>query len=113
MNRVFAALASSAVALSLNIGSELRAASAEDEIAEAQRYASKGAFEDSVAHWKKAETLFEQAKNSSGQVDAQIRLAAAYHALGQTNLASETLSGSGQRRHDPYSRTRSLVDDAR
>jgi CHAT domain-containing protein len=89
--RAFAALAWSAVALSFTIVSELRASSADDEIAEAQRLASKGAFEDSVAHWKKAETLFEQAKNSSGQVEARIHLAAAYHALGQTTLATETL----------------------
>src|SRR5882724_12528799 len=91
MNRAFAALASSAVALSLNIGSELRASSADDELAEAQRLASKGAFEDSVVHWKKAATSFEQAKNSSGQVEARIHLAAAYQALGQTTLATETL----------------------
>jgi CHAT domain-containing protein len=87
--RAFAAL-SSAVALSVTF-SQLRASSADDESAEAQRCASKGAFEDSVPHWKKAETLFEQAKNSSGQVDAQIHLAAAYYALGQINLAAETL----------------------
>jgi len=104
MNRAFAALASSAVALSLNIGSELRASSADDEFAEAQRLASKGAFEDSVAHWKKAEVLFEQAKNSSGQVEARIHLAAAYQALGQTTLATETLVraqelASGDQKH--------------
>jgi CHAT domain-containing protein len=88
--RAFAALISSAVALNFTF-SQLRASSADDESAEAQRFASKGAFEDSVAHWKKAETLFEQAKNSSGQVEAEIHLAAAYHALGQTNLAAEML----------------------
>lgn len=102
--RAFAAVASSAVALSFTIVSELRASSADDEIAEAQRLTSKGAFEDSVAHWKKAATSFEQAKNSSGQVEAQIQLAAAYYALGQTNLATETLIraqelASGDQRH--------------
>jgi CHAT domain-containing protein len=91
MNHAFAALASSAVALTFTFNGELRASSADDEIAEAQRFAAKGAFEDSVAHWKKAESLFEQGKNSSGQVEAQIHLAAAYHALGQTNLAAATL----------------------
>src|ERR1700736_4190269 len=72
--RAFAALISSAVALNFTF-SQVLASSADDEITEAQRCASKGAFEDSVAHWKKADTLFEQAKNSSGQVDAEKHLA--------------------------------------
>src|SRR2546421_7717014 len=61
------------------------------EFGEADRLASYGAFDESVAHWKKAEKLFEEAKNSAGQVEAEIHLAAAYHALGQTNLAIEIL----------------------
>ena len=89
--RVLAVLASSAVGLTFALTGQLRAASADEEMAEAQRFVSKGAFEDSVAHWKKAEGLFGQAKNSSGQVEAQVHLAAAYQALGQTNLAAATL----------------------
>lgn len=94
--RTCAALISSAVALTFSYTGELRASSADDEIAQAERCVSKGAFEDSVPHWKKAETLFEQAKNSSGQIEAEIHLAAAYHALGQTNLAAETLMRAQQ-----------------
>ncbi len=51
--RAFVALASSAVALTFGIASELRASSADDELATAQRLASKGAFEDSVVHLKR------------------------------------------------------------
>ena len=43
------------------------------------------------SHWKKAETLFEQAKDSSRQVETAIHLASAYYALGQSRLASSTL----------------------
>jgi CHAT domain-containing protein len=74
------------------IRGELRAASsAEEEFSRATRLAAAGAFEDSVAHWKKAEALFEEAKNFPGQVETEIQLAAAYHALGQIRLATETL----------------------
>jgi CHAT domain-containing protein len=68
-----------------------RATPADDELAEGQRLAARGAFEDSVKHWKQADTLFEQEKNSSGQSEAEIQLAAAYTALGRVNLAIETL----------------------
>jgi len=53
MNRAFAALGSRAVALTPNVTGELQASSAEDELATAQRLASKGAFEDSVVHLKR------------------------------------------------------------
>jgi len=89
--RVLALLASSAVGLTFAVSGQLRAALADDEMAEAQRFVSRGAFEDSVAHWKKAEGLFGQAKNSSGQIEADVHLVAAYQALGQTNLAAATL----------------------
>src|SRR5207302_9454793 len=71
---------------------ELQAASADDELREAERLASKGAFEESISHCKTAAVLLEQAKNPSAQAEALIRLAAAYHALGQTRLALETLT---------------------
>jgi CHAT domain-containing protein len=69
----------------------LQAGPAEQEFASAEHLSGAGAFEESVAHWKKADALFEKAKNSSGQVETEIRLAAAYYALGQTRLATETL----------------------
>ena len=37
-------------------GAQSRASPAEDEFAQAAQLTSNGAFEDSVAHWKKAET---------------------------------------------------------
>ena len=67
------------------------ASPAEDEFAQAAHLTSIGAFEDSVAHWKKAEQLFEQAKDPSRQADTAIRLASAYYTLGQTRLALVTL----------------------
>src|SRR5262249_53766956 len=69
----------------------LQAATADEEFALAEHLAATGAFAESVAHWKKADALFEKAQNSSGQIETEIHLAAAYHALGQTRLATETL----------------------
>jgi len=69
----------------------LNAATAEDEFAWAERLTATGVFSESVAHWKKADALFEKAKNFSGQIETEIHLAAVYHALGQTRLATETL----------------------
>jgi CHAT domain-containing protein len=69
----------------------IRATPGQSEFAEADRLASRGAFEESVQHWKNADSLFEQERNSSGQCEAKIRLAAAYNALGRTNLAVERL----------------------
>jgi CHAT domain-containing protein len=63
------------------------ASTAEEEFAEAAQLISNGAIEDSVAHWKKAELLFEGEKNSSRQIETEIRLASAYYALGQIRLA--------------------------
>src|SRR5438105_12364900 len=65
---------------------------AEEEFALAARFSATGAFEESIPRWKRAGALFEQAGNSSKQVETEIHLAAAYHALGQTNLAAETLT---------------------
>jgi CHAT domain-containing protein len=75
----------------LMIRGEVRAAPADEEFSKATHLTAAGAFEDSVAHWKKAEALFEQAKNFPVQVETEIHLAAAYHALGQSRLATETL----------------------
>ena len=65
--------------------------SAEEEFASAAHLTAMGGFEESILHWKRADSLFEHAKNFSKQVDTEIHLAAAYHALGQTNLAIEIL----------------------
>jgi len=46
--RAFAALVWTAVALNFTFGVGLRATPADDEIREAQRLASKGAFEDQI-----------------------------------------------------------------
>jgi CHAT domain-containing protein len=74
------------------LSAKLQAAPADQEFALAERLTANGAFAESVAHWKKADALFEKAKDSSHQIEAKIRLAAVYYALGQTRLASETLA---------------------
>ena len=83
---LLAALIFFAVALSV------QASPADDEFASAEHLTSTGNFAESVAHWKKADKLFDQAKNFTAQVDTEIHLAAAYHALGQTRLAVDTLT---------------------
>jgi CHAT domain-containing protein len=80
------------ICLILALSRTLQAAPADEEFASAEHLAATGAFEDSVAHWKKADTLFEKAKDPSRQVDTEIHLAAAYYSLGQTRLALETLA---------------------
>jgi tetratricopeptide (TPR) repeat protein len=74
------------------LSAKLQAAPADQEFALAERLTANGAFAESVAHWKKADAFFEKAKDSSYQIEAEIRLAAVYYALGQTRLASETLA---------------------
>jgi len=71
---------------------KLRASPAEEEFDSAARLTASGAFAESIAHWKKADALFGKAKDFSGQVESEIHLASAYHALGQTRLAADTLS---------------------
>ena len=78
------------------LSGKVQASPAEDEFASAEHIAATGNFAESVAHWKKADKLFEKAKNSSSQVDTEIHLAAAYHALGQTRLAVDTLTHSAR-----------------
>jgi CHAT domain-containing protein len=78
--------------LLFTLSGRLQAATAEDEVASAERLTATGAFAESVAHWKKADELFEKAKNISGQIETEIHLAAAYHSLGQSRLAIETLA---------------------
>ena len=80
------------VLLIVALGSTAQATSADEEFTTAERLSATGNFAESVAHWKKADELFEKAKNISGQVETEIRLAAAYHALGQTRLAVDTLT---------------------
>src|ERR1043166_2224654 len=70
----------------------LQAATADEEFALAERLTKNGTFPDSVAHWKAADARVEKATNSAGQIETEIHLAAAYHALGQTRLATETLA---------------------
>jgi CHAT domain-containing protein len=92
MKPLVLAARSSAFFFIITIGARLWASPADEEFAEASRLATSGAFEDSVAHWRKAEASFEKAKNWSGECEAEIHLAAAYNALGQTRLASEVLT---------------------
>src|SRR5438552_1995746 len=73
------------------IAAQGKALSAEDEFAKAKQLIATGAFEESVAHWKDAATQFDQAGDWNGKCEAEIQLAAAYNALGQTNLAIERL----------------------
>src|SRR5262249_40810395 len=69
-----------------------QAAPSDQEFALAERLTTTGAFAESVPHWKKADALFEKAKNSSRQIETEISLAAAYYAIGQTQRATETLA---------------------
>jgi uncharacterized protein HemY len=87
---------SALILLVFAVSGKLEAAPADEEFASAERLATTGAFAESVAHWKKADALFEKAKDSSGQVETEIHLAAAYHALGETRLATETLTHAEQ-----------------
>lgn len=90
--RVLAIAALGAFFFACMIGGELQASLADEQSAEAAHLAAMGALEDSVPHWKKAEIFFAQSKNSSGQIETEIHLAAVYYALGQTRLAAETLT---------------------
>ena len=62
LDRVLA-IAVAQFVLAMAICGELQAATADEEFSEATRLTAAGAFADSVAHWKKAEALFEEAKN--------------------------------------------------
>src|SRR6266446_394511 len=73
------------------VAAQGKAFSAEDEFARAERLIASGAFEESIAHWKDAATQFQQVGNWNGRCEAEIQLAAAYNALGRTNLAIERL----------------------
>ncbi len=86
------ALLAAVLFLLLVLSDKLPAATADEEFASAERLTTTGAFAESVVHWKKADALFENAKNSSGQIETEIHLAAAYYALGQTRLATEILA---------------------
>lgn len=72
--------------------SEGSRASAETEMVDGGLAFHSGAFEDAVAHWERAVALYQQAKDSAGQIDAAIHLAAARQSLGQTPLAIEELT---------------------
>ena len=82
LDHVFA-IAVAQFVLAMTICGELEAATAGEEFSEATRLAATGAFADSVTHWKKAEALFEEAKNFPGQVETKIHLAAAYPLRGR------------------------------
>ena len=90
--RAFVAFASTAIALSSITLSTLAAPLGDAELREAQRLQAKGAFEESAVQARHAIVLFEKEKNVPGQIDAQICLAAVYHGLGQTRLATEILT---------------------
>lgn len=72
----------------------VNASVAQSELAQGAEAFEKGAFEDAVAHWQKAVQLAKAANDGAGQIDATIRLAAAYQTLGQTKLAIEQLTGA-------------------
>ncbi len=91
LTRRTSVLAASILSLVAITAGGLWASPAEEEFAQAAHLTSIGAFEDSVPHWKKARALFKDAKDSAHQVEAAIRLASAYYALGQTRLAADTL----------------------
>ncbi|MEA3187846.1 MAG: hypothetical protein QOD99_1676 [Chthoniobacter sp.] len=90
--RGFAFLASRLLVAS--IGCQAISAPADDYVSKATRLVDAGAFEESLPLWKKAASLFEQAKDGSRQIEAETQLAAAYYALGQTRLAAETLTSA-------------------
>jgi CHAT domain-containing protein len=58
---------------------------------EAQAFVDSGDFAASLPKWKEALAAYARDKNVPGQVQASIRLADAYRALGQDRLAMETL----------------------
>lgn len=66
---------------------ELAAARMEDG---AKAFA-RGAFAEAIAAWKEAAALSEKAKQPDRQADALLNLGQAYHALGQRQLAMESL----------------------
>src|SRR5256714_1786356 len=73
------------------VGGEAKTVSAEDDFAKAKQLIASGAFEESIAHWKDAAAQFQQGGNWKGRCESEIQLAAAYNALGRTNLAIERL----------------------
>ncbi len=91
MNRRICLLAVWSLSLVVGGAAQLWASSAEEEFTQAAQLNSTGAFEESVSHWKKAETLFKKEKDFSRQIETAIRLASTYYALGQTRLAASTL----------------------
>jgi CHAT domain-containing protein len=73
------------------VAGQAKALSGEDEFAQAKQLIARGAFEESIPHWKDAAAQFEQAGNWNGKCEAEIQLAAALNVLGRTNLAIERL----------------------
>jgi CHAT domain-containing protein len=87
----FAAAMGALFLSSVTVGA-VSASLAEEELAAGKRLSAIGAFEESVAHWKNAAALFTREKNASGEIEAEIHLAEAFYLLGQTRLATETLT---------------------
>jgi CHAT domain-containing protein len=75
----------------------LRAIPADDEFAEADRLFDRGMFEESVTHWKTAADVFEKTKDVSRWLETELHLAAAFHAMGRSNLAVQTLTQAQER----------------
>jgi CHAT domain-containing protein/Tfp pilus assembly protein PilF len=68
--------------------------SSEDRMTVGAQAFDRGAFGEAIAAWKEAAALSKKAKQSDRQADALLNLGQAYHALGQRNLAAETLEAA-------------------
>lgn len=51
----------------------------------------KGAFEEAISHWEKAIRFYQARHDNPGLIDSQVRLAAAYEAIGQFSEAIKLL----------------------
>ena len=71
-----------------------RAAEAEAKMAAGEELSERGQFEEAIARWREAESGFERAKDTDGEIRALLRQAAACQALGQHRLAVRALGAA-------------------
>src|SRR6266850_1260784 len=68
----------------------------EERVRAGQGAYDRGAFDDAVAQWRQAESLYALQHSIQGRVKTLVSLSAAYQALGQHRLAFRTLELAGQ-----------------
>jgi CHAT domain-containing protein/Tfp pilus assembly protein PilF len=64
------------------------------EMALGQKSYDRGAFEEAIQHWQQAEALLKQAGDRRGEIEVDLRLAAAYEHLGRNPLAASRLQNA-------------------